>query len=117
MKKHCDSAECGTPVEYRDRVSECDCMCEICVSTWSEWHDSLTQAVWMERFYSRASRLKHLVELDAPTVIVENEKNMVLYAFIRLSPKNVMQVLLHLPEGIKKWEDALKDNDKAPPTH
>jgi hypothetical protein len=50
-------------------------------------------AYWIDKLTKRVARLHRLAELDAPTVIIDNEKRMVREAIAKLPPAQALSVL------------------------
>jgi hypothetical protein len=67
-----------------------------------------TQEDWESRLYMRVSRLRRLVELDAPSEIIAHEKENVVKAILYLEPRNLALVLGNLAKGMAE-ADAERD--------
>jgi len=72
-------------------------------------------AYWIDKLTKRVARLHRLAELDAPTVIIDNEKRMVREAIAKLPPTQALSVLAswsELSSGLSPQGEKRKDRDE-----
>lgn len=108
---HCGKRSCG--VEEIHEPQDCECNCEVCVETWSGRVRSLSQEAWIARFLNRTARLSRLVDLQAPAIIVESERNLWLSAVVNLTPESIARAFKLAPEVIKQYAiDSAMDTEE-----
>jgi hypothetical protein len=108
---HCGKRDCG--VEEVTEQQDCECSCAVCVETWAGRSQSLTQDAWVARFLNRTARLSRLVELDAPAMILDNERNLWLSAAVNLTPESIARAFQLAPEVIKQYAvDSVMDAEE-----
>jgi hypothetical protein len=69
-----------------------------------------TQDDWERRLYRRASRLFRLLDVQAPDMVLAEEKRLIVAAIEELEPARLADALVHMPEGIAK---ALEETEAA----
>jgi len=72
----------------------------------------VTQKDFEKRLYLRVSRLKRLVELEAPDLILDGEKKLIEKAIRGLEPANLLNALLCLQEGVRLADKEREDFDR-----
>lgn len=71
--------------------------------------NEITQRDWVNRLYRRVSRLRKLNELEAPTLILDGEKDLIVKAIEGLEPAMLVQALLAMEAGVKAADKERQD--------
>jgi hypothetical protein len=77
--------------------------------------EAIDGAYWIDKLTKRVARLHRLEDLDAPTVIIDNEKRMIREAIARLPPAQALSVLTswsELSTGMDPQREKRDGDDK-----